>query len=97
MINIPSPGTAEVDAMLATEQPMPSALSQIPTDQSGEPIYEQAEPDTAWDALVEQTEGDEDIAKSVIEQTISEKEDELKKMSKQKPKAGLSTSQKDKG
>lgn len=94
VINIPSPGTAEVDAMLATEQPMPSALSQIPTDQSGEPIYEQAEPDTAWDALVEQTEGDEDIAKSVIEQTISEKEDELKKMSKQKPKAGLSTSQK---
>lgn len=94
VIDMPSPEASRADAAIAPEEPKPSALSQVPTDQSGEPIYEQAEPDTAWDALVEQTEGDEDIAKSVIEQTISEKEDELKKLSKQKPKAGLSTSQK---
>lgn len=78
----------------ATEEPQPSALLQVPTDEQGEPIYEQAEPDTAWDALVEQTDGDEGMANRVIEQTISEKEDELKKLSRQKPKAGLSTSQK---
>lgn len=78
----------------ATEEPQPSALSQVPTDEQGEPIYEHAEPDTAWDALVEQTDGDEGMANRVIEQTISEKEDELKKLSRQKPKAGLSTSQK---
>ncbi len=92
--DVPSPETAEVGTMPTPEEPKPSALSQIPTGQDGEPVYEQAEPDTAWDALVEQTEGDEEIAKSVIEQTISEKEEELKKLSKQKPKSGLSTSQK---
>ena len=75
-------------------EPNPTALSQIPVGEDGEPAYEQAEPDTAWDALVEQTEGDEDIARSVIEQTVSEKEEELKKLSKQKTKGGLSTVQK---
>lgn len=85
-----------VETMAAREEEVakPSALSQVPTDENGEPVYEQVEPDAAWDALVEQTEGDEEIAQSVIEQTIAEKEEELKRVSKQKPKAGLSTSQK---
>lgn len=93
VINIPSPGTAEVDAMLAPEESKPTALSQIPTDEKGDPIYEQADPGTAWDALLEETE-DEQIAQNVIAQEIAEREDALKKLEKQKPKAGLSTREK---
>lgn len=87
VINIPSPGTAEVDAMLAPEESKPTALSQVPTDQNGEPIYEQAEPDTAWDALVEQTEGDEDIAMEVAADVVAEKEKEYKAAEKALKKA----------
>lgn len=77
----------------ASEETRPSALSQIPTDEKGDPIYEQAEPGTAWDALLEETE-DEQIAQNVIAQEIAEREDALKKLEKQKPKAGLSTREK---
>ncbi len=98
VIPIPSPEAAEVEAMLAPEaaaapEEKPSALSQIPTDEKGDPIYEQATPETAWDALLEETE-DEQIAQNVIAQEIAEREDALKKMEKQKPKAGLSTREK---
>lgn len=92
---VPNPADVSIDnSVPAQPKQEQTPLERIPRDANGEPIYEQAEPDTAWDALVEQTEGDEDIARSVIEQTISEKEDELKRLSKQKPKAGLSISQK---
>lgn len=77
----------------APEEPKPSALSQIPTDEKGDPIYEQSDPGTAWDALLEETE-DEQIAQNVIAQEIAEREDALKKLEKQKPKAGLSTREK---
>ena len=66
----------------------------VPLDENGDPDYDRAEPDTAWDALLRQTDGDEDIARSVIEQTVSEKEAYLKKLQKQKPKAGLSIKEK---
>ena len=93
VIDIPSPDEAVLEAMLASEEPQPSALSQIPTDEKGDPIYEQAEPETAWDALMEETE-DEQIAQNVIAQEIAEREDALKKLEKQKLKAGLSTREK---
>ncbi|MDO4527599.1 MAG: hypothetical protein Q4C03_02295, partial [bacterium] len=35
------------------------AMQRIPKDMQGNPLYEQADSDTAWDAIVEQTEGDE--------------------------------------
>lgn len=35
------------------------AMQRIPKDEQGNPLYEQADSDTAWDAIVEQTEGDE--------------------------------------
>ena len=34
------------------------AMQRIPKDEQGNPLYEQADSDTAWDAIVEQTEGD---------------------------------------
>lgn len=40
------------------------AMQRIPKDEQGNPLYEQADSDTAWDAIVEQTEGDEDMAQA---------------------------------
>ena len=61
----------------AAEEPRPSALSRIPTDQNGEPLYEEVDADTAWDAFVEQSEGDEEIAKEVVADIVAEKRKEL--------------------
>jgi len=76
------------------EQEQPSALSRIPIDEKGEPLYEQADSETAWDAIMEQTEGDENDAREVINSMIADKENELKKLEKSKPKAGTTISQK---
>lgn len=76
----------------ATQEP--SALSRIPIDEKGEPLYEQADSETAWDAIMEQTDGDENDAREVINSMIADKENELKKLEKSKPKAGTTISQK---
>ena len=54
-----------------------SALARIPKDNDGSPIYEQTDADTAWDAIVEQTDGDEDMAQSVADSMVSDKEKAL--------------------
>ena len=66
------------DGETAPGKSEPTALSRVPTDERGEPVYEDAEPDTAWDALVEQSEGDEDIAMEVAADIVAEKEKEYK-------------------
>lgn len=78
----------------AAEEPRPSALSRIPTDQNGEPLYEQVDADTAWDAFVEQSEGDEEIAREVVADILAEKrkaladaEKALKSIGDSKPNA----------
>ena len=71
-----------------------SALSRIPIDENGQPIYEQTDPETAWDAIVEQTGGNEDIAVSVVNSMISDKESQLKKVEKSKPKGGTTIAEK---
>ena len=78
----------------AAEEPRPSALSRIPTDQNGEPLYEQVDADTAWDAFVEQSEGDEEIAREVVADIVAEKrkaladaEKALKSIGDSKPNA----------
>lgn len=71
-----------------TEQPGQSAMERIPKDEQGQPVYEQADPDTAWDAIVEQAEGDESMAQSVADSMVADKESELKKVEKAKPKGG---------
>lgn len=85
---------ATVLAPETQEQEQPSALSRIPIDEKGEPLYEQADSETAWDAIMEQTEGDENDAREVINSMIADKENELKKLEKSKPKAGTTISQK---
>ena len=40
------------------------ALGRIPKDERGEPKYEEVDAKTAWDAILEQTDGDEGMAQS---------------------------------
>lgn len=74
--------------------PQLSALERIPKDDLGQPLYEQADSDTAWDAIVEQTEGDETMAHNVAAAMLADKEAELKKIEKAKPKGGISVAEK---
>ena len=83
------PATTEV-----VSQPQQSALERIPKDDKGEPVYEQADADTAWDAIVEQAEGDEATAKAVADSMVADKEAELKKVEKAKPKGGTTVAEK---
>ena len=71
-----------------------SALERIPKDEQGQPLYEQADPETAWDAIVEQTKGDEAMAQSVADSMVADKESELKKIEKVKPKTGTTIAEK---
>ena len=76
------------------EAPTQSALDRIPKDDNGEPIYEQTDPDTAYDAIVEQTGGNEDMAKTVAESMVSDMKASLDKLNKWKPKSGGTITQK---
>ena len=76
------------------EAPTQSALDRVPKDDNGEPIYEQTDPDTAYDAIVEQTGGNEDMAKTVAESMVSDMKASLDKLNKWKPKSGGTITQK---
>lgn len=70
------------------------AMQRIPKDEQGNPLYEQADSDTAWYAIVEQTEGDEDMAQTVVDGMVADKEEALKKLEKAKSKGGNSIAEK---
>ena len=97
-----SPANAEEAMTEETELPTAgqeesgeSALGRIPKDaQTGEPQYTQTDADTAWDAIVEQTEGDEDMARSVVDSTVRDKEAALKKLESSNPKPGATVAEK---
>lgn len=74
--------------------PQVSALERIPKDEQGQPLYEQADSDTAFDAIMEQADGDEAMAQSVAAAMLADKEAELKKIEKAKPKGGVSVAEK---
>ena len=62
---------------------MPTAFDRIPKDVQGQPIYEQAEsPDLAWEAIVEQADGDEEMAAEVVSDIVKEKEAAARKAEK---------------
>ena len=75
-------------------QQQTTALERIPKDESGQPLYEQAEPETAWDAIVEQTEGDTSMAQTVADDMVSDLEAGVKKAEKTKTKSGGSIAEK---
>lgn len=84
----------QVQTEAVVQQQHPSALERIPKDDKGEPVYEQTDADTAWDAIVEQSEGDEATAKAVADSMVADKEAELKKIEKAKPKGGTTVAEK---
>ena len=71
-----------------------TALERIPKDDSGHPLYEQTDPETAWDAIVEQTEGDTSMAQTVADDMVSDLEAGVKKAEKTKTKSGGSIAEK---
>lgn len=75
-------------------QQQTTALGRIPTDESGQPLYEQTDPETAWDAIVEQTEGDTNMAQTVADDMVSDLEAGVKKAEKTKTKSGGSIAEK---
>lgn len=77
-----------------TPKQQPTALERIPKDESGQPLYEQTEPETAWDAIVEQTEGDTSMAQAVADDMVSDLEAGVKKAEKTKTKSGGSIAEK---
>lgn len=97
-----SPANAEEAMAEETEPPTAgqeengeSALERIPKDaQTGEPQYTQTDAGTAWDAIVEQTEGDKDMARSVVDSTVRDKEAALKKLESSNPKPGATVAEK---
>ena len=70
------------------------AIQRIPKDEQGNPLYDQTDSDTAWDAIVEQTKGDEAMAQTVADGMVADKEDALKKLEKAKSKGGVSIAEK---
>ena len=77
-----------------TPKQQPTALERIPKDESGQPLYEQTEPETAWDAIVEQTGGDTSMAQTVADDMVSDLEAGVKKAEKTKTKSGGSIAEK---
>ena len=75
-------------------QQQTTALERIPKDESGQPLYEQTDPETAWDAIVEQTEGNTSMAQTVADDMVSDLEAGVKKAEKTKTKSGGSIAEK---
>ena len=84
--------TVQKEAEIPHHQP--TALERIPTNEQGEPIYEQVDPETAWDAIVEQTEGDESIAQSVADGMVADMEAAVRRAEKAKVKGGTTIAEK---
>ena len=96
-----SPANAEEAMAEETEPPTAgqeesgeSALERIPKDEEGNPQYTQTDAPTAWDAIVEQTEGDEDMTRSVVDSTVRDKEAALNKLESSNPKPGATVAEK---
>lgn len=71
-----------------------SAYERIPKDEKGEPLYEQADADTAWDAIVEQAEGDEVTAQAVANDMVADMAAAVKKAERAKSRGGATVSEK---
>ena len=91
--NIPENGNNTPQNIGSADLTIP-AMQRIPKDEQGNPLYEQTDSDTAWDAIVEQTEGDEVMAQIVADGMVADKEEALKKQEKAKSKGGNSIAEK---
>ena len=89
----PQPAVRAAPAAQPKDPGIP-AMQRIPKDEQGNPLYEQADSDTAWDAIVEQTDGNEAMAQTVADGMVADKEAALKKLEKTKSKGGNSIAEK---
>ena len=87
---IPDAETAQQDE---TQQPEQPEQPKVPIDENGNVIYEQLDPDTAWDTLVQEA-GDEETAQSIADSMVSDAESNLKKLSGKKLKSGTTAQEK---
>lgn len=71
-----------------------SALQRVPKDEKGNPVYEETDNETAWDAILEQTNNNEAIATTVAQSMLADKEAELNKLEKVKSKGGATIAEK---
>lgn len=85
-------GNGSNEEIAQTEQH--SAVSMLPHDIDGNPIYEQGEPAVAFDAITEQCEGSGEVAMSVAESMLADKVKALKAVEKAKSKGGKSVAEK---
>ena len=77
-------GTAEAEEAPTSSDPELSAISQIPTNEKGEPIFEAVEKELAWDGLVEAAGSDKDAAE-IAEAQIAQTNEELEALKKKPP------------
>lgn len=85
-------GNGSNEEIAQTEQH--SAVSMLPHDIDGNPIYEQGEPAVAFDAITEQCEGNGEVAMSVAESMLADKVKALKAVEKAKSKGGKTVAEK---
>ena len=71
-----------------------SALEMIPKDAQGSPMYEQVESGLAWDGVVEEAGGNEEIAMVAVSGMIEDKKKALEKAEKAKAKGGATIAEK---
>lgn len=79
----------EQEAQVAEEAPQ-TALEQIPTNENGEQVFEEAPAETTWAALIEMNEGDVAEAADTAQQMLEVSQKELEKATNEK--AGVGTS-----
>ena len=94
---MPSPKSTEGEGVEQTEQaaPVQPKRNEIPVDEkTGEPVYEAADPGAAWDALVEEAEGDEELAMETINAMVRDMEEKVKKAKNAKLRAGATAHEK---
>ena len=61
---------------------------------TGEPVYEAVTPDVAWDAIVQEAEGDEAMAMQVVTDMVADMEAKVQKAKKAKVRAGSTVREK---
>ena len=67
----------------------------IPVDaKTGEPVYDAVAPDVAWDAIVQEAEGDEAMAMQVVTDIVADMEAKVQKAKKAKVRSGSSVREK---
>ena len=98
---MPSPKSTEGEGVEQAEQVAPAAepaqpkRDEIPVDEkTGEPVYEAADPGAAWDALVEEAEGDEELAMETVNAMVRDMEEKVKKAKNAKLRAGATAHEK---